>query len=86
MEVLYDTFVITSSINQKALVDVLAHAINLLFPTNFTSINIVNRSEEERFERKESSKTATSKSKKEEILKAKFQRKNLAREVGNIMK
>ena len=42
------------------------------------SITIVKRGDEKKFERKESSKTASSKSKKEEILKAKFQQKNLA--------
>ena len=53
------------------------------------SITIVNHGEEKKFERKESSKTATYKSKKEEILKAKFQWKNLARGwvwVGDIIK
>ena len=50
-----------------------------LIPQNSTSITIVNRGEEKKFERKESDEMATSKPQNEEILKAKFQRKILAR-------
>ena len=79
MEVLYDAFEITPPINQKAIVDV-TPAPSIFPPIYSTSITIVYRGEKKRFERKENSKTATSKSPKEEILKAKFQRKNLAQE------
>ena len=46
--------------------------MNFLFPTNYTRITIANRREKKKFERKESSKTAASKSPKRRNIKSKI--------------